>query len=238
MSASRQQGTRQSSSDRVVGSVRRSPSAKEAASAASRSSRSGSKSGGKGSAARGRVSVPAGLQQRLIDMMQAAAEQQRPLVEVAGVCLRMLLELSDACAAAVYLKDEQTQTLRCLAVDGVCEDSDVAQWQTLVDRVMTTRRMLTHASVTAMPLVRGAALEGVLVLQGLPKGSARKGHSADNLLDLAASNLAYLARQNRDDPRFDAEARRTIQAASSLWHSTPQAMPQLAVVVGQLLDNP
>lgn len=134
--------------------------------------------------------MPAGLQQRLIDMMQAAAEHQRPLVEVAGVCLRMLLELSDAGAAAVYLKDEQTQTLRCLAVDGVCEDSDVAQWQTLVDRVMATRRMLTHASVTAMPLVRGAALEGVLVLQGLPKGSARKGPGADNLLDLAASNLA------------------------------------------------
>ena len=188
MSAPRQQGKRPSSSDRVVGSAHKTPSGTAAASAASRSSRSGSKSRGKGSPARDLVSVPAALQQRLIDMMQVAAEQQRPLAEVAGVCLRILMELSDADAAAVYLKDEQT--LRCLALEGVYDAREVGTWQTMVDRVMATRRRLTHASVTAIPLGRGAALEGVLVLHGLPKGSTGKGNAGDTLLDLAAANLA------------------------------------------------
>lgn len=170
-------------------------------------------------------------------MIQVAAEQQRPLVEVAGVCLRMLLELSDACAAAVYLKDEQTQTLRCLAVDGVCEDSDVAKWQKVVDRVMATRRMLTRASVTAMPLDRGAALEGVLVLQGLPKGSARKGHGAGNLLDLAASNLAASVDHARLVQKYAHKIVRIqqLERVSEVLNSVSDDLHSLQPVMGPIL---
>lgn len=137
-----------------------------------------------------RGKVPVGIQHRLLDMIRAAAEQNRPVGDVASVCLRMVLELSDASAAAVYLKDEQTQTLRCLAVDGLCEDGDLAKWEKAVDRVMLSRRLVTQGPVSALPLDRGTGLEGVLVLQGLPKGLARTGVSDKSLLDLAASNLA------------------------------------------------
>ncbi len=134
--------------------------------------------------------VPAGIPRRLLDMIRAAAEQDRPVGDVASVCLRMARELSDAGAAAVYLKDEQTRTLRRLAVDGLCEESDLATWQKAADRVLLSGRSVTQGPVSALPLDRGAGLEGVLVLQGAPKGSTRKGAAGEGLLDLTASNLA------------------------------------------------
>ncbi len=134
--------------------------------------------------------IPSGIQHRLLDMIRVAAEQHRPLGDVASVCLRMVLELSDASAAAVYLKDEQTGALYCLAVDGVCEDGDLIKWDGLVERVMESRQVLTSGGISALPLERGGHVEGVLVLQGLPKGLARKRKVGESLVDLAASNLA------------------------------------------------
>lgn len=134
--------------------------------------------------------IPSGIQHRLLDMIRVAAEQHRPVGDVASVCLRMVLELSDASAAAVYLKDEQTQALFCLAVDGVCEDGDLTKWDKLVERVMASRQPVTQANVSVLPLERGEALKGVLLLQGVPKGLARKRKAGESLLDLAASNLA------------------------------------------------
>jgi HD-GYP domain-containing protein (c-di-GMP phosphodiesterase class II) len=134
--------------------------------------------------------LPGRIHHRLLDMLHAAAEQHRQVGDVASVCLRMVLELSDASAAAVYLRDEQTQVLRCLAIDGVSDDEDLVAWQTLADRVMATGKVSTRGATMALPLERGTAREGVLVLQGVPKELAKAGSGGDNLLDLAASNLA------------------------------------------------
>ena len=123
-------------------------------------------------------------------MIRTAGTKQSTVGDVATVCLRMVLELTDARAAAVYLKDEQTHALSCVAVDGLNQEGDLVTWQKIVERVLLSQKLVTQGQIAGLPLDRGVGLEGVLILQGVPKGVARSSRTGESLLDLAASNLA------------------------------------------------
>ena len=133
--------------------------------------------------------VPVAVQHRLLQMISAAPNQHHVPEQVAKVCLRMILELTGAAGTALYVKHEQTQDVRCMAVDGCFEGDARAGGRDLVTAVMERGQSQGHDELMGLPLKRGRTVQGVLLLQGLPPRPERDGGVQD-LLDTAAQNLA------------------------------------------------
>lgn len=136
-----------------------------------------------------RLLVPVAIQHRLLKMISEATEQHHVPEKVAKICLRMILELTGAAGTAVYLKDEQTQQVRCVAVDGICEGSSRTAWRELVVAVIDGGRPQRGNEFVGLPLKRGQTVQGVLLLQGFPLHRTRDPRVPD-ILDAAALNLA------------------------------------------------
>jgi len=128
------------------------------------------------------------IQQQLLTTISTAVENGQLPEEVAQVCLQVFLGLTDARAAAVYLRDEQSRELRLAAVCGGLGDGGVSKWQPVVARVMAEDRIVTIDDLIAFPLKRRHHLEGVLVVAGLP--SEKSETEVSDLLSFVAAHLA------------------------------------------------
>jgi HD-GYP domain-containing protein (c-di-GMP phosphodiesterase class II) len=133
--------------------------------------------------------VPLKLQQYLLETITSCVENGRSPEEVAQVCLQVFLELTEARAAAVYLEDEQTREMRCMAKIGDVDAARTGEWNQLVPRVVQDGCLVQEKELVAFPLKRLRALEGVLVVQGLPTQRQKTGE-VNQLLDFVAARLA------------------------------------------------
>ncbi|MBI4402103.1 MAG: GAF domain-containing protein, partial [Nitrospirae bacterium] len=129
------------------------------------------------------------LQLHLLEMITASADSGRTPEDVAQICLRVFLELTEARGAAVYLQDEQTREMRCLAVSGDPVGQASGDWDQIVTRVVQSGRLVATADIHACPLKRGKVVEGVLVAEGL-SDKKRDAGGVMGLLDFVAARLA------------------------------------------------
>ncbi len=134
-------------------------------------------------------SVPLKVQEHLLATITALVDSGRSPEEVAQVCLRVFLELTEARAASVYLQDEQSHEMRCLAVVGEPEGIPANDWGPIIARVVREGTLISTDGFLAFPLRRGQVLEGVLVVQGFPEAK-RESSGVVDLLDFVASRLA------------------------------------------------
>lgn len=133
--------------------------------------------------------VPQKVQQQLLEAITSAVTNGRTPEEVAEACLRVFIELTEAQGAAVYLLDELTKAMRCVAVRGQEESRPPDEWDRVIARVVRDSRLVTVGDLLAYPLKRGRRLEGVLLVQGLPS-KKQAGEGVGGLLDFVASKLA------------------------------------------------
>lgn len=133
--------------------------------------------------------IPQKIQAQLLETIGAAVESGQSPEEVAQVSLRVFLDLTDGRWATVYLRDEQTRQLRCLAVCGDPDARTTREWDQIVGRVVRANRVVAADDLVALPLRRGRLLEGVLIVQGLPK-AIREGRGVMDLLAFVGSRLA------------------------------------------------
>lgn len=133
--------------------------------------------------------VPQKVQQQLLETITSAVTNGRTPEEVAEACLRVFIELTEAQGAAVYLLDELTKAMRCVAVRGQEESRPPDEWDRVIARVVRDSRLVTVGDLMAYPLKRGRRLEGVLLVQGLPS-KKQAGEGVGGLLDFVASKLA------------------------------------------------
>ncbi|MEW6543335.1 MAG: GAF domain-containing protein [Nitrospirota bacterium] len=133
--------------------------------------------------------VPQQLREQLLETISASVESGRSPEEVASACLRVLLELSEAQGAAVYLRDEVTKEMRCVAVQGEPVGSNEDERVRLIRQVMQDGRVTTEGDILVCPLSRAQHLEGVLLVAGLPV-EKRSGNGVGDLMDFVAARLA------------------------------------------------
>ncbi len=137
-------------------------------------------------------SSPAGSDQPQRDLLEIIAQSVnsgRAPEEMAKAFLRLLLELTGARHAAVYLQDEQTKEMQCVATGGRVNDRVSLQWVVLVAQMVQEGHTLSSGDLLACPLKRGKRVEGALVLEGVPP--EKRGQAAVvELLECAAPRLA------------------------------------------------
>ncbi|MBM4123837.1 MAG: GAF domain-containing protein [Nitrospira sp.] len=132
--------------------------------------------------------VPFKVQQQLLETITASVTKGRTPEDVAEACLRVFVELTEASGAAVYLRDEQTKAMRCVALCGDAGDRSSVERDSLAARVVRAGRPAIAGDLLAYPLRRGRQLEGVLLVEGLPV--EKRAGEVNGLLDFVASRLA------------------------------------------------
>ncbi|MBI3603174.1 MAG: GAF domain-containing protein [Nitrospirae bacterium] len=128
------------------------------------------------------------IQQQLLETITASVTNGRVPEEVAEACLRVLIELTEVPWAAVYLLDEQTKAMRCVAVCGDAGDRSSDERDSLTACVVRNKEPAADGRLLAYPLKRGRRLEGVLLVLGLPH--EKRGGDVGGLLDFVAARLA------------------------------------------------
>ncbi len=129
------------------------------------------------------------IQTQLLETISSAVQCGRSPESVAQACAQVVLDLTDARRVGVYLDDEQTRELRCLAIAGHADGSFPPRWDELVGQARTEGHAIVTETVLAIPLMRAGRVEGVLATQGSTGERATGGGAAD-LLGFVASRLA------------------------------------------------
>lgn len=110
--------------------------------------------------------------------------------QVALVYLRALPNLTHAQSAGVYLRDEQSRKMERLIVCGDPAAGLLEKWDRAVMNLARKKKpsRVSRGRLIAIPLKHRRSVEGVLVIQGLPR-SEREDSSVNDLLDGIASRL-------------------------------------------------
>ncbi len=133
--------------------------------------------------------VPQQVRQQLIETITSAVTNGRTPEEVADACLRVFIEMTEVQGAAVYLLDELTKSMRCVAACGKERGRSAQEPDSIVARVVREGRSVAAGDLLAYPLRRGRRIEGVLLVDGLP-AEKQAGEEDDGLLDFVATRLA------------------------------------------------
>ncbi len=123
------------------------------------------------------------------DAIGAALEKDRPLEEVAHGCLRVLRERTGVQCVVMYLEDEQTKEVRCLAVKGEDEERASEKWKPIVSRVLRSGRLYSNRDRLAVPVKHRRTVKGVLAVQGPPRRKMESGQMSA-LLGAVGGRLA------------------------------------------------
>jgi HD-GYP domain-containing protein (c-di-GMP phosphodiesterase class II) len=147
---------------------------------------------------------------------------------VAQVCLQVFLELTEARAAAVYLQDEQTRQMRCVATSGDMPSDPSQNLDSLVPRVIQEGCLVKTDDLLAFPLKRLRTLEGVLIVHGLPQ-EERQTSQVSHLLDFVAARLAIGIDHSRLAQKYaDKIVRiRQLEQVSEILNSSLEEMDAL-----------
>ncbi len=107
------------------------------------------------------------LQQRLLEAVSSSAEEGRSPIGVSAVFVQYFWQLTKVDAIAIYVRDEQTRDMTCLAEAGRGDASIAADWRKVLIRA-EHQGHVTSGDLHAFRLHRIGRLEGLVMLQTGP----------------------------------------------------------------------
>ena len=128
------------------------------------------------------------LQRRLIEAVSSSAEEGRSPIGVSAVFVQYFWQLTKVDAIAIYVRDEQTREMTCLAEAGRGDASIAADWRKVLLRA-EHQAQVTRGDLHAFRLHRIGRLEGLVILK---TGSAQR-LSARKLLTALRAIEPWLA---------------------------------------------
>ncbi len=128
------------------------------------------------------------LQRRLIEAVSSSAEEGRSPIGVSAVFVQYFWQLTKVDAIAIYVRDEQTRDMTCLAEAGRGDASIAADWRKVLLRA-EHQAQVTRGDLHAFRLHRIGRLEGLVILK---TGSAQR-LSARKLLTALRAIEPWLA---------------------------------------------
>ncbi len=132
------------------------------------SSRTASRSGGrKGRSGRSYVSSSEELigtiQQSLLDTVSSSEEEGRSPIGVAATFVQLFWQLTNVSAIAVYVRDEQTKEMTCLAEAGGGDAPAASEWQSVLAKAEREGQGASGA-LRAFKLHRVGRLDGLMMV--------------------------------------------------------------------------
>jgi GAF domain-containing protein len=103
------------------------------------------------------------LQQQVLSIISSSEEEGRSLTGVAARFVQQFWQLTGVPVIAIYVRDEQTKELTCLAEAGAGDPSAATERQTLLLRAERDGRA-TSGHLQALPLHRVGRLEGLILV--------------------------------------------------------------------------
>ncbi|MBM4121174.1 MAG: GAF domain-containing protein [Nitrospira sp.] len=129
------------------------------------------------------------IERQLLETITSSVNNVLAPERLAEAALQVFLEMTEAQGASIYLQDEQTGTLRCVAAHGAGGVLSPEEREQIVAQVVRESSQARAANVLAYSLKRGKHLEGVLLVEGLPADKAG-GDGVGGVMDFVASRLA------------------------------------------------
>lgn len=122
------------------------------------------------------------LQQRLLETVSSSEEECRSPIGVSAVFVQSFLQSTKVEAIAVYVRDEQTRDMTCLAEAGRADASVAPEWRHVLERA-ETHAQVASGGVRAFQLHRIGRMEGLVIVQ---TGSSQRWTTRKLLIVLAA----------------------------------------------------
>ena len=107
------------------------------------------------------------LQQRLLKTVGSSEEERRSPIGVAAGFVQWFHQLTKVEAIAVYVRDEQTRDMTCLAEAGRGNASDAVEWHNLLTRA-ETHAPVVSGTLHAFRLHRIGRMDGLIMVQTGP----------------------------------------------------------------------
>lgn len=104
------------------------------------------------------------LQQRLLDTVSSSEEEGRSPIGVSAVFVQSFWQLTKVDAIAIYVRDEQTRDMTCLAEAGRGDASVAVQWRKVLTRAEKEDQVESGA-LHAFRLHRIGRMEGLVMVQ-------------------------------------------------------------------------
>ncbi|MCE3221978.1 MAG: protein of unknown function, contains domain [Nitrospira sp.] len=104
------------------------------------------------------------LQQRLLEMVSSSEEKCRSPIGVSAAFVQWFWQLTKVEAIAIYVRDEQTRDMACLAEAGRGDASVAAEWRKVLMRAEKEARVAS-GDVHAFHLHRIGRMEGLVIVQ-------------------------------------------------------------------------
>jgi hypothetical protein len=122
------------------------------------------------------------LQQRLLETVSNSEAEGRSPIGVSAVFVQSFWQLTKVDAIAIYVCDEQTRDMTCLAEAGRGDASNAAEWRQVLARAESAAQVASGA-LHAFRLHRIGRMEGLVMVQ---TGSSQRVSSRKLLLVLRA----------------------------------------------------
>ncbi|MGQ0810719.1 MAG: GAF domain-containing protein [Nitrospiraceae bacterium] len=120
------------------------------------------------------------LQQRLLDTISNCEEKRRSPEGVADIFAREFCDLPRVGGIAVYLRDEQTKDMRCLAEASHADGPIAGEWKVAREMIELGARVEAKAPLLVFPLKQIGQLDGLLLVQN---AGARQDQDVIKLLE-------------------------------------------------------
>lgn len=104
------------------------------------------------------------LQQRLLETVSSSEQEGRSPIGVSAVFVQCFWQLTKVDAMAIYVRDEQTRDMTCLAEAGRDEASSATEWRKVLTRA-EKQAQVTSGDLHAFRLHRIGRMEGLVMLQ-------------------------------------------------------------------------
>lgn len=128
------------------------------------------------------------LHQRLLETVSSSEEESRSPIAVAAMFVQQFWQLTNVNAIAIYVRDEQTKEMTCLAEAGGGDAPGAKEWQSVLARAEREGRASSGA-LQAFTLHRVGRLEGLILIHtGSTAGKDRR-----RILDTLAAVQPWLA---------------------------------------------
>ena len=133
-----------------------------------------------------RSSVPAPeqwiftLQQRLLETVSSSEEEGRSPIGVAAMFVQQFWQLTNVSAIAIYVRDEQTKEMTCLAEAGSGDAPLAKEWQEVLEKAQRDGQA-SSGELRAFSLHRVGRLEGLILIHTGETASADRRRILDTL---------------------------------------------------------
>lgn len=122
------------------------------------------KAAARGPAAMGEDRVIRTVQQRLLESMSGPDGEARSPIGVSAAFVQIFLQLTKVQGIAVYVRDEQTREMICLAEAGTVHGFVAAEWREMLAKIEQQGQMV-HGALHGFRLHRIGRMEGLVMVQ-------------------------------------------------------------------------